>query len=73
MLIRAALFALLMAATMPLHAAPAGVVEGVQLPASIMRDGQRKPLNVGTELKARDEIATGLGSRLLLRLGAAAW
>jgi hypothetical protein len=68
MLIRAGIAALLIAAAMPLHAAPDAVVEGVQLPAWIIRDGKRQPLTAGTELKAWDEIATGTGSRLLLRL-----
>lgn len=68
MLIRAGIAALLIVAAMPLQAAPDAVVEGVQLPAWIIRDGKREPLTVGTELKAWDEIATGTGSRLLLRL-----
>jgi hypothetical protein len=69
MLIRAGIVALLIAAAMPLQAASYAVVEGVQLPAWIIRDGQREPLTAGTELKAQDEIATGSGARLLLRLG----
>lgn len=68
MLIRAGIVALFMAAAMPLQAAPDAVVEGVQLPAWIIRDGKREPLTAGTALKAWDEIATGTGSRLLLRL-----
>ena len=69
MLMRAGIFALFIAAAMPLQAAPGAVVEGVQLPAWIIRDGKREPLTAGTELKAWDEIATGTGSRLVLRLG----
>src|SRR6185436_5955250 len=68
MLIRAGIAALLMAAAVPAQAAPEAVVEGVQLPAWIIRDGKREPLTAGTTLKAWDEIATGTGSRLLLRL-----
>jgi len=52
-----------------LRAAPGAVVDGVQLPAWFIRDGKRQPLATGTELKSNDEVATGLNSRLLLRLG----
>ena len=69
MLLRMGLFALLFSATTLLQAAPAAVVEGVQLPAWFTRDGKRQPLTIGTELKSNDEVATGVNSRLLLRLG----
>ncbi|MGH8767577.1 MAG: FecR domain-containing protein [Burkholderiales bacterium] len=69
MLIRAGIAALLISAAMPLQAAPDAVVEGVQSPAWIIRDGKRQPLAIGTELKSNDEVATGVNSRLLLRLG----
>lgn len=69
MLLRAGLFAFLFSASTLLQAAPAAVVEGVQLPAWFTRDGKRQPLAVGTELANRDEVSTGVNSRLLLRLG----
>jgi hypothetical protein len=50
-------------------AAPDAVVEGVQFPAWVTRDGRKAPLNVGTELKSGDEVSTGPHSRLLLSLG----
>jgi len=69
MLLRLGLFGVFFFATTLLQAAPAAVVEGVQLPAWSTRDGKRQPLAIGTELKSNDEIATGVNSRLLLRLG----
>ena len=69
MLLRSGLFALLLLAAGVAQAAPDAVVEGLQLPAWVTRDGKRQPLAVGTELKSEDEVATGGNSRLLLRLG----
>lgn len=43
-------------------------VEGLQMPAWIVRDGQRSPLAVGAQLRNRDEIMSGAGSRVLLRM-----
>lgn len=50
-------------------AAPGAVVEGIQMPAWVTRDGIRNPLGIGTELRSEDRVSTGAGSRLLLRLG----
>jgi hypothetical protein len=69
MLLRTALFVLLLLAADLLQAAPDAIVEGIQLPAWITRDGRRQPLAIGTELKSNDEVSTGGNSRLLLRLG----
>jgi cell division septation protein DedD len=69
MFLRTGLFVLLFLAADLLQAAPDAVVEGIQLPAWVLRDGKRQPLAIGTELKSNDEVATGGNSRLLLRLG----
>jgi hypothetical protein len=52
------------------HAAAqtAAVVEGVQMPAFIDRDGRRSPVSPGMALKAGDKLFTGAGSRLLIKL-----
>jgi cell division septation protein DedD len=69
MLLRTGLFVLLLLAADLLEAAPDAVVEAIQLPAWVLRDGKRQPLAIGTELKNNDEVSTGGNSRLLLRLG----
>jgi len=46
----------------------AAVVEGVQMPAWLERGGQRAPLMPGMALRAGDQIATGTGARLLVKL-----
>ena len=69
MLLRTGLFVLLFFAADLLLAAPDTVVEGIQLPAWVTRDGKRQPLAIGTELQNSDEVSTGGNSRLLLRLG----
>lgn len=67
-LIRCGAFALLFSAATLLQAAPDAVVEGIQLPAWVSRDGKRQPLAIGAGLRSNDEVATGGNSRLLLRL-----
>jgi len=67
-LIRQVAFALLLSSATLLQAAPDAVVEGIQLPAWVSRDGKRQPLMIGAELRNNDEVATGGNSRLLLRL-----
>ena len=69
MVLRSGLFVLLFFAADLLQAASDAVVEGMQLPAWVTRDGKRQPLAIGTELKSNDEVSTGGNSRLLLRLG----
>lgn len=69
MKIRAGLMALLVLAADIALAAPDAVVEGIQMPAWVTRDGIRKPLGIGAELRNEDRVSTGADSRLLLRLG----
>lgn len=69
MKIRAGLLALLVLAADLALAAPDAVVEGIQMPAWVTRDGVRKPLGIGAELHNEDRVSTGNNSRLLLRLG----
>jgi hypothetical protein len=49
-------------------AVPAAEVEALQMPAWLVRDGKRTPLAPGTRLRNGDELRTGAGARLLLRL-----
>ncbi|HUJ87824.1 MAG TPA: SPOR domain-containing protein [Burkholderiales bacterium] len=49
-------------------AAPAAVVEGVQMPAWVEHDGVRTPLAPGMTLVAGDQVSTGADSRLLVKL-----
>ncbi|MSQ72671.1 MAG: hypothetical protein EXR27_15485 [Betaproteobacteria bacterium] len=51
----------------PALAAPNAVVEAVQMPAWVERNGARIPLEPGMELRDRDDLKTGPNSRLLLR------
>jgi hypothetical protein len=44
-------------------------VEGLQMPAWIVRDSERTALRVGMQLRDRDQIKTGAASRVLLRMG----
>ena len=52
----------------PAHAQPAAVVEGVQMPAWLERDGVRTPIQPGMLLQPGDVIHTGAGSRLMVRM-----
>jgi hypothetical protein len=49
-------------------AQPAAVIEGVQTPAWLERDGKSTPLVPGMELRAGDRILSGAGARVLVRL-----
>ena len=46
----------------------AASVEGVQMPAWVERAGRRLPIIPGMELRAGDQVVTGGGSRLLVKL-----
>jgi hypothetical protein len=66
---KALLFGLLLAlASLQSFSQPAAVIDGVQMPAWRERDGARLPLVPGMELRAGDRIATGAGSRALVKL-----
>jgi hypothetical protein len=45
------------------------VVEGVQMPAWLDRDGKSQPLMPGQQLKNGDNLRTGANSRVLLKMG----
>jgi hypothetical protein len=64
--------ALLACAVLPAAAAPAAVVEGVQMPAwaerTVAGGIRRIPLAPGMELRGGDEVKTGAGSRAYLKL-----
>ena len=50
-------------------AQPAAIVEGVQMPAWLEREGKApQPVAPGMELKSGDRLRTGAGSRLLVKL-----
>src|SRR5262245_46323022 len=49
-------------------APPAAVVEGVQMPAWMERAGRTSPVAPGMALEAGDQVRTGAGSRLLVKL-----
>jgi hypothetical protein len=60
---------LLAASALPAMAAPPDAeVEALQMPAWLVRDGQRTPLAHGVRLRNGDRIDTGAGSRVRLRL-----
>ena len=64
--------ALLALAAAQVEAAPAAVVEGVQMPAWVERAGigaaRRLPLAPGMELRGGDELRTGAGARVYVKL-----
>src|SRR4029078_1579350 len=65
---RTLLFALLASfLSLTLHAAPA-VVEAVQYPAWLERDGRSVPLTPGTVLHSNDQLRTGNNARVQLKL-----
>src|SRR3954468_3544727 len=68
-MLRSGLLLVLLVASDLLHAAPDMQVEGIRLPAWVVRDGQRQPLALGAALKNGDQVSTGTNARVLLRLG----
>lgn len=59
---------LALTAAAPAFAAPSAVVEGLALPAWIVRDGRRLPIAPGQAVAVGEAVVTGRGSRALLRL-----
>ena len=61
---------LLVASLLSFHVAAqvAATVEGVQTPAWVERDGKRTPLAPGMQLRAGDQVVTGGGSRIAIKL-----
>jgi hypothetical protein len=55
-------------ASSPSFAQVAATIEGVQMPAWVERGGRRVPIIPGMELRAGDQVVTGAGSRLLVKL-----
>jgi hypothetical protein len=62
------LLAAALLASSPVFAQPAAVVEGVQMPAWVERSGRSSPVAPGMALQAGDQLRTGAGSRLLVKL-----
>jgi hypothetical protein len=62
------LLAAALLASLPALAQPAAVVEGVQMPAWVERSGRSSPVAPGMALQAGDQLRTGAGSRLLVKL-----
>mgnify|MGYP001237833374 FL=1 len=56
------------ALVVPVQAANYAVVESVQSPAWLERDGQRQPLVAGMSLSNRDRIETGRNARAIIQL-----
>jgi hypothetical protein len=52
----------------PCLAQVAATVEGVQMPAWVERGGKRLPAIAGMELRAGDQVVTGPGSRMVVKL-----
>lgn len=71
LLLRSLLLCLLCCGALAVQAAPAlpaPLVEAVQVPAWLERDGHRQPLVPGQSLGNRDRVLTGSGARVLIRL-----
>ena len=62
------ILALALLISLPAWGQIAGTVEGVQMPAWVQRGGGRLPVLPGMELRAGDQVATGAGARLLIKL-----
>jgi hypothetical protein len=61
--------AMALALACPAFAVPVGVVEAVQYPAWIDRNGRAEPLKPGMALEAKDALRTGDDGRVRMKLG----
>ena len=62
------LFLFALFASCPAAAQVAATIEGVQMPAWVERGGRRLPAMPGMELRAGDQVGTGPGARMMVRL-----
>jgi hypothetical protein len=62
------ILALALIVSWPAWAQIAGTVEGVQMPAWVQRGGGRLPVLPGMALRAGDQVVTGAGAKLLIKL-----
>jgi len=62
------LLVLALAASCPALAQVAATVDAMQMPAWVERAGRRLPLMPGMELRGGDQVATGAGGRLAIKL-----
>ena len=62
------IFILVLSGTSISRAAPAGVVEGLQMPAWLERGSVKQPIKPGMRLQSGDRVFTGQNAKLLLRL-----
>lgn len=46
----------------------AATIDGVQMPAWLERDGKRSPISPGMQLRAGDQVFSGAGSRVAIKL-----
>ena len=67
-LVRTTVFLLALVAAAPALAQVAGTIEGVQMPAWVQRGAGRLPILPGMEVRAGDQVVTGAGARLLIKL-----
>ena len=67
-LVRLLLAALFLTASSAAWSQVAATVEAVQMPAWVQRAGGRLPILPSTQLRADDQVFTGAGARLLIKL-----
>src|SRR5882672_5889414 len=67
-LLRSLFFIAAFIAAAPAWAQAAAIIDSVQMPAWVERAGKRFPLVPGMEMRAGDQVYTGAGSKLLIKL-----